>query len=139
MIISNPKDPGITLEANKGTSNPIRVKENMEAGKENLKGDRSPNLSGTRIVDAAIMERMVDWVKRRFGTSKEVHNVTLYHSCQKVPYQTFVDSPKSIGATKGDKSLWSDEVLELEDNSEATTSTRVEDQRETHNKNKQIN
>lgn len=45
-----------------------------------------------------------------------------------MPSQTFVDSPKSIGETRGDRPLCTDEVQELEDNSKANTSTGVEDQ-----------
>lgn len=129
---SNPNGLGINVTAKEGVPNPsntrVRIEENMEAGKENPGGNRSPNPSGNRIKDTATKQRTVDWVQRSFGTHKEALSVTLNHLCQEVPSQTFVESPKLTGATRGSRQLWSDEVQEFDDDFEANISTKTDDQ-----------
>lgn len=119
--------------AKEGVPNPsdtrIKVEKSMKARKENPGGNMSPNPSNNGIKDATTKERTVDWVQRCFGTQNEDLNVNLNHSCHEVPSQTFVESPKSTGAIRGDRQLWSDEVPEFDDDSEANTSTRANDQR----------
>lgn len=57
-------------------------------------------------------------------------NVTLNHSCQGIPSQTLVDSPKSTEATRIDSQLWGDEVQLLAYNSEANKRLNEEGQSE---------
>lgn len=124
--ISNPKDVGITTAAKEGTISPsntgIRVEEHG-----NPVGSKIPNPKRNGIGDADNKERIVNWVQRMFGPLKEVLNVTLNHSYQEVPSQTFVEPPKSTRETRGDRSLLSDEIEGLADNSKANTSTRVDE------------
>lgn len=72
------------------------------------------------IEEANINESTLDWVHRYFGTSKEELkqlNVTVNHSCQEIPSQTFDDSTLnkvSKNKVTPAKSLWSDEVDNME-------------------------
>lgn len=123
---SNPNVTWNALVAKEGITNPSNTRIRVE--EQNLVGTKSPNHTGNGIENASIKESTFDWVQRRFGTPKEVLNVSLNHSCHEVPSQIFLESPKSTGATRGDRSLWSDEVQELEDNSEVNISIEVDDQ-----------
>lgn len=72
-------------------------------------------------------EYTIDWVHRRFDTSKEELrqlNVTINHSCQEIPSQTYPESGKledldKVNSTKG---LWSDAV-KIEDDQLDKTKT----------------
>lgn len=70
--------------------------------------------------DAATKERTIDWVQRRFTTQKEALSVPLHHSCQEIPSQTFVESPKYNAGTTRDRQLWSDEEYNSEPNTSIT-------------------
>lgn len=86
----------------------------------------SPNPTPTGIEEAARKESTIDWVHRQFGTSKEElrePNVTVDHSCHAIPSQTYKDPGQkdtNIEVNSG-KSLWSDEV----DNIEAQIHTKI--------------
>ncbi|OIT33309.1 hypothetical protein A4A49_09719 [Nicotiana attenuata] len=84
--------------AKEGVPNPsntrARMEESVEVRNGNPGRNRSPNPNATRIKDATIKESMVDWVQRSFGAHKEALNVTLNHSCQEIPSQTLVESPR---------------------------------------------
>lgn len=132
---SNPSTVGITVAAKDGNANPsstgIRVEERKEPGSEPTK-KRSPNPSGAGTGGLATKKRIIDWVQRRFGTSKEALNVTLHHSCQEIPSQTYGESPRRIDstrATKNGSSLWSNEVLVMNDNFTANNTPTIDDQR----------
>lgn len=87
---------------------------------------REPTASGTELKGPATKETTASWVQRSFGTQKPVLNVTLNHSCQEIPSQTFGDLPNS---TRGDTKLYSDEVQQSECNPQVNTSLKIEDRR----------
>lgn len=122
-VITNPTLKGIAT--GKSTPNP-KGKGTQVAAVEKT---TNPNGNGTR--EACIKERTKDWVHRSFGPSKEVLNVTLNPSCQDIPSQTLEESPKGIESTRVNKnggSIWSDEVQSMDDQYDANSSTRNNEQ-----------
>ncbi|OIT26693.1 hypothetical protein A4A49_35638 [Nicotiana attenuata] len=76
-------------------------------------------------------ESKIEWVRRKFGTSKEELkqlNVTVNHSCQEIPSQTFDDSAmnKEINnEVTSTKVLWSDEVDYMEMNYDGSNIEKI--------------
>ncbi|OIT26543.1 hypothetical protein A4A49_24370 [Nicotiana attenuata] len=76
----------------------------------------SGNISSATRNDAeAKKEQTIDWVHRRFGTSKEELrqcNVTANHCCQEIPSQTYGDSEQKedINEVNSVRIIWSDEI-----------------------------
>ncbi|OIT00445.1 hypothetical protein A4A49_03768 [Nicotiana attenuata] len=71
-------------------------------------------------IEEARKESTIDWVHRRFGTSKEELrqcNVTTNHSCQDIPTQTYEDAELQEDANEvsSRKVLWSEEVDIMEE------------------------
>lgn len=78
-----------------------------------------PNPSEARNPEVNKRESTIEWIHRRFGTSKEELrelNVTVNQSCQEVPSQTYEDFKENganIEVSSG-TALWGDEVAIME-------------------------
>lgn len=107
----------------------VRITENPTSNSKGVGLTKSPTNVDTMIKGETTNVRIIDWVQERFGKYKETLNVTLHHSCEEIPFQTLVESPKPTGATITDKQTWSDDVHDSEFNSESNTSIRVGEQR----------
>lgn len=98
---------------------PTRIHSTTIKGAQELAKDSSPILSEAGIDERARKESIIEWVNRRFGTSKEELkelNVTTNHSCHEIPSQTYDDYGKleDINKVNSGKALWSDEVEYME-------------------------
>ncbi|OIS97192.1 hypothetical protein A4A49_19961 [Nicotiana attenuata] len=87
---------------------------------QNVAKENSPNPRSSRIEETNKKKFTIEWVHRRFGTSKEELkelNFTVNHSCQDIPSQSIDDSEKNVATNEiySSRSLCSDE-LELMEN-----------------------
>ncbi|XP_070046536.1 uncharacterized protein [Nicotiana tomentosiformis] len=105
-----------------GTQSPD-VKGNKELAKAS-----SPSSIEVGIDEGVNKESTIEWVHRRFGTSKEELrelNVTINQSCHEVPSQTYENSGQleEHNEVNSRKTLWSDEADEMEAQIGSTNAT----------------
>lgn len=83
------------------------IQQDMNIGKINFNSKNSrvvksttTSASGNRGPETKL--RTVDWVCETFVTQKKPMNVPMNHSCQEIPFQNCLYSPKSNTATRID-------------------------------------
>ncbi|OIT00903.1 hypothetical protein A4A49_23935 [Nicotiana attenuata] len=130
-------DKVLNKEKVEAKANPTRTRKGTpnKAGMQNPT-NQMPSPSDVRIgiEEANKKESTIEWVHRRFGTSKEElreMNVTLNHSCHEIPSQTYDDSKgneANIEASSG-RMLWSDEAEIMEVGKTTNNSTKSKEER----------
>lgn len=98
-----------------GNPTPTGIQLSTKKGDQELAKASSTNPIEERIDENARKESTIEWVHRRFVTSKEelrALNVTTNHSCHDIPYQTYDDAGQleENNEVNSGKALWSDEV-----------------------------
>nr|XP_016515100.1 PREDICTED: uncharacterized protein LOC107831823 [Nicotiana tabacum] len=122
-------------EAKKTNPNPTSTgKSSLKKNGVQSEAKKVPNPSVTGIEETNKRESTLEWVHRRFGTSKEElreMNVVVNHSCHDVPSQTYDDSKdiEENNEVRSGGALWSDEVEIMENEASINLSNRNKEER----------